>query len=315
MDYFTQVFPHEAIERLVTETNRYAAQCQITKSLPRVKFYWSTNKFLGKLFIFIRYLHVNDKEQQVPYGQQGYNPIHKVQPLVDIMKASFSSSYDLDRDLAIDEAIVDFKGRSHLKMYLPSKPVKWGFKVWTLAESKSGYVADFNIYTGKHAAPSAHGLGYDVIDGLGRAHYGQFRHLYFDKFFSSIHLMDHLLANNTYACGMIRANRRGLPQEIKTPGKMKQGDAIMQQRNHLVATVWHDKKDIRMVSTNCQPAMTTVPRRVNRVVQDIPCPVAVTNYNHHIGHLSHITSLHSLNNQYRVCIGNSLSWKTAPLLL
>lgn len=50
-----------------------------------------------------------------------------------------------------------------MKQYLPNKPTKWGFKVWSLADSQNGYVCDIDIYTGKRAQPSQYGLGYDVV--------------------------------------------------------------------------------------------------------------------------------------------------------
>ena len=32
---------------------------------------------------------------------------------------------------------------------MPLKPVKRGYKVWCLADSKTGYIQKFDIYTGK----------------------------------------------------------------------------------------------------------------------------------------------------------------------
>ncbi|XP_049785968.1 uncharacterized protein LOC126188409 [Schistocerca cancellata] len=45
--------------------------------------------------------------------------------------------------------MIPFKGRSSLKQYMPLKPVKQGYKVWCLADSKTGYVIKLDIYTGK----------------------------------------------------------------------------------------------------------------------------------------------------------------------
>ena len=93
------------------------------------------------------------------------------------------------RDLSIDEAMVAFKGRSFMKQYMPAKPVKWGFKVWTVAEADTGYVSGYEIYTGRRAVPSQHGLGYDVVMQLTEVYQYQRRHLYFDNFFSSVQLL------------------------------------------------------------------------------------------------------------------------------
>ena len=32
--------------------------------------------------------------------------------------------------------------------------MKWGFKMWTVAESGIGYVSGYDIYTGRRVAPS-----------------------------------------------------------------------------------------------------------------------------------------------------------------
>lgn len=41
--------------------------------------------------------------------------------------------------------MVPFKGRNSQKQYLKSKPKKWGFKVWVMANS-DGYVYCFELY-------------------------------------------------------------------------------------------------------------------------------------------------------------------------
>ena len=44
--------------------------------------------------------------------------------------------------------MIPFKGRSLMKQYVPWKSVKRGFKVWTMADARNGYMYDFNVYTG-----------------------------------------------------------------------------------------------------------------------------------------------------------------------
>ena len=64
--------------------------------------------------------------------------------------------------------MICFQGRSAMKQYMPAKLTKWGFKSWTLAEAASGYVCNFDIYTGKMDGPSGKGLAYDVVVFLTR---------------------------------------------------------------------------------------------------------------------------------------------------
>ena len=45
--------------------------------------------------------------------------------------------------------MVKFKGRSGIKQYIKSKPIKWSFKFWFYCLSKSGYLYLMYIYLGR----------------------------------------------------------------------------------------------------------------------------------------------------------------------
>ncbi|KAK9890021.1 hypothetical protein WA026_008828 [Henosepilachna vigintioctopunctata] len=49
----------------------------------------------------------------------------------------------------IDEMMIGFRGCSHLIIYMPRKPVKYGLKVQANSDSKTFYFYDGNIYSGK----------------------------------------------------------------------------------------------------------------------------------------------------------------------
>jgi hypothetical protein len=48
--------------------------------------------------------------------------------------------------MAVDEGMVPFKGHSSMKQHMPMKPVKRGYKVWYMADSRTGFVSQFDIY-------------------------------------------------------------------------------------------------------------------------------------------------------------------------
>ena len=141
--------------------------------------------------------------------------------------------YNVHRDVSIDEAMIPFKGRSSMKQYMPLKPVKRGFKVWTLADAHTGYVYSLEVYTGKKGDTVEKGLGASVIHTLSRplqhrymymnVHFMEpylrnphrYHHLYFDNFFSSIDLLLDLLKVGLYGCGTLRSNRCGCPTDLK----------------------------------------------------------------------------------------------------
>ena len=56
--------------------------------------------------------------------------------------------------------MVAYKGRSPIKQYIPSKPHKWGYKIWCLASDD--YLLRFEVYAGKEER-SAEGATYDTV--------------------------------------------------------------------------------------------------------------------------------------------------------
>ena len=71
----------------------------------------------------------------------------KLRGFMDLLLAKFQDLYEVNGFVTVDESMVKFKGRLAWQ-YLPMKPVKWGVKVWVMAESKTGYVNNFQVYTG-----------------------------------------------------------------------------------------------------------------------------------------------------------------------
>ena len=322
LDYFHLLFTPVMFERIVEETNRYAEQCQRDAAirdnkwtpttvremrayfglnimmgihiLPELHHYWSSDDMLGvpgmcrvmtrkRYHKITQYFHLNNNETAVARGEPGYDPLHKLAPLMESVKTNFPLCYVPAKDLSIDEAMVAFKGRSFMKQYLPAKPTKWGFKVWTLAEARTGYVACIQVYTGRRNAPSVNGLGYDVVMHLSETYLWQYRHIYFDNFFSSVKLLTALHRRQTYACATVRANRKGLPIEIKKPVRMPRGQSVKMQAGNVVATVWRDNRDVRILSTNSDPVDGVVNRKVGRERIEVACPMAIMNYNANMG--------------------------------
>lgn len=70
---------------------------------------------------FSGFFHLNDAKGYIPLGQQGYDPLYKLSPLMDIVTTSFKAAYQLGKEIAIDESMIGFKGRVFIQ-YLPKKP-------------------------------------------------------------------------------------------------------------------------------------------------------------------------------------------------
>ena len=145
--------------------------------LPSIVDYWKRDEVChyapvarrisrNRFFDIQRYLHFADNSTPTAPGTPEYKKLGKVQPIIDSLLERFQAVYNLHRDVSVDEAMVAFKGRSTLKQYMPKKPVKWGFKVWMLADGHTGYVSAFKVYTGKKGDTVEKGLGASVVKAL-----------------------------------------------------------------------------------------------------------------------------------------------------
>ena len=64
----------------------------------------------------------------------------KVRPVIDHLSKNFSKLLPDDKVQSIDEHMEKFKGRSGMKQYIKSKPIKWDFQFWFKCSSKTGYL-------------------------------------------------------------------------------------------------------------------------------------------------------------------------------
>lgn len=106
----------------------------------------SSSQYFELIGTFIHVVTIEEEEESK------HNPLRKVKPLIDYVKSKCFEFYQPRQEMSVDERMVKSKARCHLVQYMCNKPVKWGFKLWVLADM-SGYTIDFNtsIYTrGNH---------------------------------------------------------------------------------------------------------------------------------------------------------------------
>lgn len=164
---------------------------------------------------------------QVPRGQDGFNPLFKIQPLLDIVDPTYMQVYNPRRELSLDESMVKFKGRIFFRQYLPAKPTKWGIKEFILAEAKTGYALKSVVYTGKNSFQREAGvpLSEQVVLDLLKGFEDKGHRVYMDSFYSSPSLYLKLKEKNIGACGTVIYNRKGMPQQLKPNAlHLKKGD-------------------------------------------------------------------------------------------
>ncbi|XP_028406799.1 piggyBac transposable element-derived protein 4-like [Dendronephthya gigantea] len=154
--------------------------------LPRISLYRDSDIFLGnpgfkttiplrRFWILKKYFHISDPRQE-----NATDKLTKIRPLISKLENAFQNAYVPGKNISIDEGLVKFNGRLPFKQYMPKKPNKFGIKVWMLDDSDTYYVPRFQVYLGKQQndnendAEKAQGLGFKVVDFLGKPYFNDY---------------------------------------------------------------------------------------------------------------------------------------------
>ncbi|CAG2214378.1 unnamed protein product [Mytilus edulis] len=244
---------------------------------PNFRDVMSRNRFQA----ILRYLHCSDNTTAVPRGQPGYDPLHKINPVVEFFNEVFELNYRLSQNIVVDERIVGFKGRHVLKQYISNKKAhRWGAKLFVLAESRTGYTHQINVYKGKrNTERHPNGQGYKSVMDLVRPHFGKNHHVTMDNWFSSPKLMNDLRNRGTYATGTVIARRKGLPASFKT-ARLPKGSVVVKSQRDLLAILYVDRRNVTFLTTS-ENARTV--RKVNSKGRVVSAPSVVHKYNQTMG--------------------------------
>lgn len=136
----------------------------------------------------------------------------------------------------IDEGMIAYKGRHKAKQYIPSKPARWGLKVWLRCDSLTGFCHQFDLYLGREQYRGV-AVGQAVVEKLTAGLKNKNFHIFYDSFFTSVSLAKSLLSKKIFTCGTIVRNRKGFPADLKNVPNMTQGDFLIRQDGNLTETL------------------------------------------------------------------------------
>jgi len=273
--------------------------------LPQIKDYWCRNDIIAtpwfpaimsrdRFFSIMRYLHIVDSAGQKRRGELGYDPLYKIRPLVDHFLAVFQAYYHPTCEISIDEMMIGTRCRVSFLQYLPKKPCKFGVKVWVLAEAKTGYVLQFQVYTGasdKKEDLGSKGVAYRVVMELMEPYQGKGHRLFMDNFYTSFQLVKDLFEKGTYSAGTVRTNRKDFPESLKVNKKEKKNILEIGEfrfatyKDIISAVVWRDRRDVYLLSSMHNRSVGTALKRPKggKEKVPVPCPTVVSDYNQFMG--------------------------------
>ena len=223
----------------------------------------------------------------------------KLRPLVNILKSSFLKNFRPTQQLAYDESMVAYFGRHGCKQFIREKPIRFGYKVWSL-NNPNGYLVNFEIYQGRNpygnseyeekfgkaAAPLV-----QMIDDIPEPYKHLSYHFYFDNLFTGMMLLAELKDRGYAATGTIRDNR--VPKGCsltskKAMAKQKRGshESLLCDDEGIVLTHWVDNSVVTVASTGHGVLPVSNVQRYSqteRKIVMVPRPLVVGEYNKYMG--------------------------------
>ena len=174
-------------------------------SYPLYRAAMGINRFWN-IIRFIRFDDANTRAQRME--------IDKAAPKRDIwtmLNNNLPKHYNPIEHLTIDEQLYPYRGRTKFTQYIPSKPPKYGIKVWWICDAENSYPLIGQIYTGKSSADREKNVGERVVKDLAAQYQGSGRNITMDNYFTTLSLTKSLLSWDLTIVGTLKKNKTYIP--------------------------------------------------------------------------------------------------------
>lgn len=191
-----------------------------------------------ELFRHMRFDNVNTRTDRIRTDK-----LAPIRDLWEMHVATLQRHYRPDSCITIDEQLVATRGRCSFRQYIPSKPSKYGIKIFWACDSATSYPLNGKVYVGRQpgAAVNSNNVT-DLVKELSRPWYNTGRNLTMDNYFTSVELAVDMLAVRTTVVGTMRKNRRDIPKELLPSRAKEQFSSIFCFDDQLTLTSYVPKK-------------------------------------------------------------------------
>ncbi|XP_066941098.1 piggyBac transposable element-derived protein 4-like [Macrobrachium rosenbergii] len=146
-------------------------------------------------------------------GEQG-----KLAPIYEVWHKFIEAcqvNYKAGSCVTVDESLVSFRGSCSFKVYMPSKPNKYGIKIWCIVDATNAYLLNAQIYSGKGPDGPERQQASRVVRDLTTTIANSGRNVTCDIFFTEFNLALELLSKNITLLGTLRKNKQEIPPSFQ----------------------------------------------------------------------------------------------------
>lgn len=172
-----------------------------------------TLKRFSFLLTALRFDNPATRRQRIEDGDK----LAAISNLFDRFIGNCKINYSCGEYVTVDEMLVGFRGKCRFRMFIKSKPVKYGLKILCLCDARTHYLINAFVYTGKdenRANPKKLSIPTQTVLTLIEPIANSNRNITGDNWFTSLELVEELQRQNLTYVGTIRRNKRELPKEF-----------------------------------------------------------------------------------------------------
>lgn len=127
-----------------------------------------------------------------------------IRDVFNIINENLKNNFPPYESITVDEQLFPYRGRTKFTQYMPSKPAKYGIKIWWACDSKTSYPLNGQIYTGKVEGIRDVNQGERIVKELVAPYKNTGRNVTTDNFFTTVPLANHLLSWNMSTVGTLK---------------------------------------------------------------------------------------------------------------
>lgn len=225
-----------------------------------------------------RFLRFDDSRTRIARLRE--DKLAPIRYIWDLFKRNLTMPFIPSHEIVIDEQLLTTRNRCSFRQYIPSKPGKYGIKIFWAVDSQTNYPLAAEVYVGQQPNTArSKGIAHDLVLRLMKDYLYMGANLTVDNFFVSIPLAEDLIEKDTTMTGTIRSNKRELPKKFAAADEAK--------KRGPKSSVFCFSKSCELVSytsnTNKNVLLLTTAHATEEVHEETEKPLVILDYNKHKG--------------------------------
>lgn len=115
----------------------------------------------------LRHLSFDDKDTRLE--RREFDKLASIRELFDLFVANCKNNLSMSEYVTVDERLEGFRGRCEFRQYIPSKPARYGIKIFAVCDAKLFYTSNMEVYVSKQPPGPYQNLvntGMAIVDRL-----------------------------------------------------------------------------------------------------------------------------------------------------